>query len=76
MIQIVLFEQGSDFVVFKHASELVKSSFELLELNFTVIVEVEIGQSFLCCLPFVGFSVGLFPDFFINDELNLLESFW
>ncbi len=73
-VAVVLVEQRPDLIVLEHTSELVQSFLELFELNFAVVIEVEISQGLFGSLPFVGLSIWLFSDLFVNDFFELFES--
>ncbi len=73
-VAVVLVEQRPDLVVLEHASELVQSFLEFLELYFAVVVQVEVSQSLFGGFPFVRLSVWLFSDLFINNFFQLFES--
>lgn len=75
-VAVILVEQRPDLIVLEDASELVQSFLELFELNFAVVIEVEISQGLFGSLPFVGLSIWLFSDFFVNDFFELFESLW
>lgn len=73
LVEVVLVEEGSDFVVLEVAAELVQGSFELVVVCLPGVLQVVERNGFLGSLPLVGLSVALLPYLLVQRELYLLQ---